>query len=79
VQVARDRFPVPARPLFSVEKVDLFCNPASGVTFSSTAIEIKQELNSSVSSCDKARRGGKIYCQYCSDLNGLEWRKFVFD
>jgi hypothetical protein len=36
----RVRFPVPARPTFRVEKVALFCNPASGGTFSSTAIEI---------------------------------------
>jgi hypothetical protein len=27
-QVAWVRFPVPARPTFSVEKVSLFCNPA---------------------------------------------------
>jgi hypothetical protein len=39
-QVARVRFPVPDRPRFSVEKVTIFCNPASGGTFSSTAIEI---------------------------------------
>jgi hypothetical protein len=39
-QVARVRFPVPARPTFRVEKMSLFCNPASGGTFSSTAIEI---------------------------------------
>jgi hypothetical protein len=39
-QVARFRFLVPARPTFRVEKVALFCNPASGGTFSSTAIEI---------------------------------------
>jgi hypothetical protein len=39
-QVARVRFLVPARPLFSVEKVALFCNPVSGVKFSSTASEI---------------------------------------
>jgi hypothetical protein len=39
-QVARLQFPVPARPTFRVEKVALFCNPASGGTFSSTAIEI---------------------------------------
>jgi hypothetical protein len=39
-QVARVRFPVAARPTFSVEKVSLFCFPASGGTFSSTAIEI---------------------------------------
>jgi hypothetical protein len=39
-QVAQVRFPVPARPTFRVEKVALFCNPASGVTFSSSAIEM---------------------------------------
>jgi hypothetical protein len=39
-QVARVRFPVPARPTFIVEKVALFCTPATGVMFSSTAIEI---------------------------------------
>jgi hypothetical protein len=40
MQVARVRFTVPARPMFKVEKVALFCNPASGGTSSSTAIEI---------------------------------------
>jgi hypothetical protein len=39
-QVARVQFPVRARPTFRMEKVALFCNPASGGTFSSTAIEI---------------------------------------
>jgi hypothetical protein len=39
-QVARVRFLVPARPTFRVEKVALFCHPASGGTFPSTAIEI---------------------------------------
>jgi hypothetical protein len=39
-QVARARFLVLAIPTFRVEKVALFCNPASGGTFSSTAIEI---------------------------------------
>jgi hypothetical protein len=39
-QIAWVRFLVPARPTFRVEKVALFCNPASGNTFSSTAIEI---------------------------------------
>jgi hypothetical protein len=29
-QVARVQFPVPARPTFRVEKMALFCNPASG-------------------------------------------------
>jgi hypothetical protein len=40
MRVAQVRFPVPARPMFRVEKVALFCNPASGGAFSSTAIEI---------------------------------------
>jgi hypothetical protein len=44
-EVARVRFPVPARPTFRVEKVALFCNPASGGTFSSTAIEIIKWVN----------------------------------
>jgi hypothetical protein len=39
-QVALNRFPVLARPTFRVEKVALYCNPASGGTFSSTAIKI---------------------------------------
>jgi hypothetical protein len=39
-QVAPVQFPVPARPTFRVEKMVLFCNPASGGTFSSTAVEI---------------------------------------
>jgi hypothetical protein len=39
-QVARVRFLVLARPTFRVEKVAIFCSPASGDTFSSTAIEI---------------------------------------
>jgi hypothetical protein len=39
-QVACVRFLVPARPTFRVEKVALYCNPASGGTFASTAIEI---------------------------------------
>jgi hypothetical protein len=39
-QAAQVRFPVRARPTFSVEEVALFCNPASGGTFSCTAIEI---------------------------------------
>jgi hypothetical protein len=44
-QVAWVRFPVPARPTFRVEKVALFCNPASGDSFSSTAIEIMKWVN----------------------------------
>jgi hypothetical protein len=43
-QVARVRSPVQARPLISVEKLALFRNPASGGTFSSTAIEIIKRL-----------------------------------
>jgi hypothetical protein len=44
-QVARVRFPVPAKPTFRVGKVALFCNPASGGRFSSTAIEIIKWFN----------------------------------
>jgi hypothetical protein len=43
--VARVRFPVPAGPTFRVENVALFCNPASGGTFLSTAIEIIKWVN----------------------------------
>jgi hypothetical protein len=39
-QVARVGFPVLAIPTFRVEKVALFCNPASGGTFSRTATQI---------------------------------------
>jgi hypothetical protein len=34
-----------ARPTFRVGKVSLLCNPASGGTFSSTAIEITKWVN----------------------------------
>jgi hypothetical protein len=44
MQVDRVRFMVPARPTSRVEKVDIFCNPVSGGTFSSTAFEIIKEL-----------------------------------
>jgi hypothetical protein len=44
-QVAWVQFPVLARPSFRVVKVALFCNPASGGTFSSTAIEIIKWVN----------------------------------
>jgi hypothetical protein len=43
-QVTRVRFPVPARPTFRVVKVALFCNPATGGTFSSIAIEIIKKV-----------------------------------
>jgi hypothetical protein len=39
-QVALVRFPIPARPTFKWKKLALFCNPASGGTLSSTAIEV---------------------------------------
>jgi hypothetical protein len=39
-QVARVQSLVPAKPTISVEKLALFCNPAKGGMFSSTAIEI---------------------------------------
>jgi hypothetical protein len=44
-QVARVQFPLPARPMFRVVKVSLFCNPTSGGTLSSTAIEIIKWVN----------------------------------
>jgi hypothetical protein len=44
-QVARVLFLVPARPMFRVEKVALFCKPASGGTFLSTAIDIIKWVN----------------------------------
>jgi hypothetical protein len=47
-QVARVPITVPARPTISVKKVALFCNPASGGTFSSTAIEIINRLKFAV-------------------------------
>jgi hypothetical protein len=37
--------PFPVRPKFKAEKVALFCNPASGGTFSSTAIEIIKRVD----------------------------------
>jgi hypothetical protein len=52
-QVARVWFPVPARPTFSVEKVALFCNPASGATFSSTANDIIKWIKKKCSSASK--------------------------
>jgi hypothetical protein len=52
-QVARVRFPVPARPTFRLEKVALFCNPASGGMFSSTAIEIIKKVKKNYSSTSK--------------------------
>jgi hypothetical protein len=44
-QVAWFRFAVQARPTFRVGKVAFLCNPASGRTFSSTAIEIIKWVN----------------------------------
>jgi hypothetical protein len=43
-QVARVRFPVPARPTFYVEKVSLLCYPASGGTFSSSQLGLYNGL-----------------------------------
>jgi hypothetical protein len=54
-QVAWLWFPFPARPMISVEKAALFCNPASGGTFSSTAIEISQNINRSKYAVAKAK------------------------
>jgi hypothetical protein len=41
-QVTSVQFPVRDRPMFRVEKVALLFNRVSGVTFLSTAIEIKK-------------------------------------
>jgi hypothetical protein len=47
-QVARIRSPISDSPTISVEKVALFCNPASGGTFSSNAFEIINRLKFAV-------------------------------
>jgi hypothetical protein len=47
-QVARVLSPVLARLTISVEKLALFCNPKSGGTFLSTAIEIIKRLKFAV-------------------------------
>jgi hypothetical protein len=47
-QMARVRFPVPIRPMISVDNVALSCNPASGGTFSSTVIEIINRIKFAV-------------------------------
>jgi hypothetical protein len=47
-QVAWVRSSVLANPTISVKKLALFCNPAPGGTFSSTAIEIINWLKFSV-------------------------------
>jgi hypothetical protein len=53
---------VPARPTFRVEKVSLFCNPASGGTFSSTAIEIiKRVKNFAVVQAKVLRPGNSAF------------------
>jgi hypothetical protein len=44
-KMSRGRFPVTASPTFRVEKVALFCNLASGGTFSSTRIVIIKWVN----------------------------------
>jgi hypothetical protein len=61
------------------KKANVLQTTRLGIDYMYVISSYKQELNSSVTSCDKARRGEKINLQYCSDLNGLEWRKLVFD
>jgi hypothetical protein len=43
--------------MFSVEKVTLFCNPASGGTFSSTAIEIIKWVKKFAVASEKTPKG----------------------
>jgi hypothetical protein len=74
-QVARIRLPVPARPMFSVEKVALFCNPASGGTFSSTAIEIINRLKFAVAKVKVShilRPGNTAFKEQLKLVNGFE-------
>jgi hypothetical protein len=75
-QVARVRFPVPARPMFRVEKVALFCNPASGGTFSSTAIEIIKWVNKITVAQAKVshilRPGNTAFKEQLKLVNGIE-------
>jgi hypothetical protein len=60
-----------ARPTFRVEKVALFCRPASGGTFSSTAIEIIKWVNFFVVASSLWRLGGRLDCR-CRPLPGPE-------
>jgi hypothetical protein len=69
-QVAVVGFPVPDRPTLRVEKVALFCNPASGGTFSSTAIEIikwAKNLQSLI-----MRPGNTAFKEQLKLVNGFE-------
>jgi hypothetical protein len=67
--------PVSARPTFSGEKVALFCNPASGGTFSSTAIEIFKYVNFSAVAQAKVsyilRLGNTAFKEQFRLVNGL--------
>jgi hypothetical protein len=75
-KVARVQFPVPARPKFRVEKVALFCNPASGGTFSSTAIEIikwvKQIVLAQAKVSHILRPGNTAFKEQLKLVNGFE-------
>jgi hypothetical protein len=78
-QVARVRFPVPARPMFRVVKVSLFCNSASGGTLSSTAIEIIKLVKKIAVAQAKVshilRPGNTIFKEQLKLVNGFE-RKY---
>jgi hypothetical protein len=75
-QVARVRVPVPARPTFREEKVTLFCNPASGSTFSSTAIKIKKWVTKIAVAQAKVshilRPGNTAFKEQLKLVNGFE-------
>jgi hypothetical protein len=75
-QVARVRFPVQVRPTFRVEKVALFYNPASGGSFSSTAIEIIKWVNKFAVAQAKVshilRPGNTAFKEQLKLVNGYE-------
>jgi hypothetical protein len=68
-QVVQVQFPVPDRPKFRVEKVALFCNPASGGTFSITAIEIIKWVRMFAVVSSLRRLGARLDCR-CRPLPG---------
>jgi hypothetical protein len=76
MQVTWVPFPVPARPMFRVEKVALFCNPASGGRFCSTAIEtIKWVKNFAVAQAKVShilRPGNNAFKEQLKLVDGFE-------
>jgi hypothetical protein len=75
-QVTQVRFLVPASPTFRVEKQALFCNPASGGTFSCTAIEIIKWVQKIAAAQAKVshilRPGNTAFKEQLKLVNGFE-------